>query len=122
MHRFSSRLEWHEKTSALARENEIHGGSSLDLTVSNPTNVGLNFPAGVLDALANPAGMTYQPDPLGLVRARQAISEYYRGQVRPDQIVLTASTSEAYSWLFKLLCDPGDAVLVPRPSYPLFDF
>ena len=66
--------------------------------------------------------MTYQPEASGLRSAREAVSQYYRGRVHPDQVVLTASTSEAYSWLFKLLCDPADEVLVPRPSYPLFEF
>jgi alanine-synthesizing transaminase len=100
-------------------------GPVIDLTVSNPTRVGLKYPADLLDGLSDPAALTYQPAPLGLRAAREAIAGDYarRGlRVGADRIVLTASTSEAYSILFKLLCEPGRSdVLTPVPSYPLFD-
>jgi alanine-synthesizing transaminase len=95
-----------------------------DLTVSNPTCCGLDYPSALLARLADPAGQTYRPDPLGVLSARQAVAaEYVRwgGEIAADRVVLTASTSEAYSFLFKLLCGPGDAVLSPSPSYPLFE-
>lgn len=101
------------------------GASLIDLTETNPTNVGLEYPPDALAALASAAGLTYQPHPFGLPAARRTVSdELVRAghrPVEPDRIVLTASTSEAYSFLFKLLCDPGDQVLVPVPSYPLFE-
>jgi aspartate/methionine/tyrosine aminotransferase len=96
----------------------------LDLTASNPTRAGFLYPADLLDGLAGPRGLTYAPEPLGLYEARRAVSVEYarRGlRVSPDRIVLTTSTSEAYSLLFKILCNPGERVLVPRPSYPLFE-
>lgn len=96
----------------------------MDLTESNPTRSGIPYPAGLLDSLGDTAALRYEPHPFGLSSARAAVAadQQRRGAVvTPDQIVLTASTSEAYSWLFKLLCDPGDAVLVPQPSYPLFE-
>jgi alanine-synthesizing transaminase len=96
------------------------GARILDLTESNPTHAGIEYPAGFLDSLANEAAVRYEPEPFGLLPAREAIAREYG--VAVDRVVMTASTSEAYSWLFKLLCDPGDEVLVPRPSYPLFDY
>jgi aspartate/methionine/tyrosine aminotransferase len=99
------------------------GTPILDLTESNPTRVGLRYPPGLFDGLASGAA-TYDPDPLGAVAARAAVAAYIEAEgirVRPEQVVLTASTSDAYALLFKVLCDPGDEVLVPRPSYPLFD-
>jgi alanine-synthesizing transaminase len=96
----------------------------LDLTETNPTRAGIAYPAGLLAPLADPANLAYAPTPRGLRSAREAIAiDYVRHglDVDPEQIFLTASTSEAYSHLFKLLCDPGDEVLVPRPSYPLFE-
>lgn len=100
------------------------GVSLIDLAGSNPTTVGLAYPAGLLAPLADPAGVRYSPDPRGLFEARAAVcAELSRhgARVDPGQIVLTASTSEAYAFLFKVLCDPGDEVLVPVPSYPLFE-
>jgi alanine-synthesizing transaminase len=101
------------------------GGTAVrDLTVSNPTVVGLTYPPGLLRSLSSDAGLLYAPRPFGDERARAAIAAdcARRGaQVSPAQIVLSASTSESYAWLFKLLCSAGDAVLVPRPSYPLFE-
>src|SRR4051812_47246616 len=97
----------------------------LDLTISNPTRAGIAYPPDLLETLADPASLTYRPEPLGLEDARAAVSEVYarRGlAIDRERIVLTASTSEAYSLLFKLLCDPGRSqVLTPVPSYPLFD-
>ncbi len=96
----------------------------VDLTESNPTTVGLRYPPELLAPLSRPSGLAYDPHPFGLPDARAAVSEEFQRRalpVGPDEIILTASTSEAYSLLFKLLCDPGDEVLVPQPSYPLFD-
>jgi alanine-synthesizing transaminase len=97
----------------------------IDLTVTNPTSVGIDYPSEILHPLSDLAGMKYAPHPFGLSVARQAVAEDYarRGfTIDPDRIVLTSSTSEAYSLLFKLLCAPsGDAVMVPVPSYPLFE-
>jgi len=96
----------------------------LDLTVTNPTKVGLVYPPDLLASLADPAGLSYEPAPFGLTAAREAVAaEMSKGGARIDasRVVLTASTSESYSLLFKLLCDPGDCVLVPQPSYPLFE-
>jgi len=100
-------------------------GPIVDLTESNPTVVGLRYPTdAIVRALATPAALTYEPTPRGLPAARAAVAAYYQRHgvaVDPERITLTASTSEAYAWLFKLFCDPGDDVLVPSPSYPLFD-
>ncbi len=94
----------------------------LDLTESNPTRAGFEYPREeILDALADPRALRYDPDPKGLLSAREAVASYY-GDIPVSRILLTASTSEAYSYLFKLLCDPGDEILSPRPSYPLFEF
>lgn len=100
------------------------GPPPFDLTVSNPTLVGIAHPADLLAPLADPAGLAYRPDPRGLRSARVAVAAEYRrlgAEVDPDHLVLTASTSEAYAFLFKLLCEPGEAVLAPVPSYPLFE-
>lgn len=96
----------------------------LDLTVSNPTVVGLGYPKDLLQPLAHPRGLRYEPEPAGLWEAREAIAAYYRAQgvaVEPGAVLLTASTSESYSLLAKLLCEPGEGFLVPQPSYPLFE-
>jgi len=96
----------------------------IDLTETNPTKVGLQYPADVLSALSAPAGLEYAPHPFGLASARQAVTEDVAAcgrPIDPSRVILTASTSEAYSFLFKLLCNPGDQVLVPVPSYPLFE-
>ncbi len=95
-----------------------------DLTISNPTLVGLSYPDRLLDPLAQPAALCYDPAPFGVWAAREAVAAHLAGRgvrVVADRVILTASTSEAYSLLFKLLCDPADLVLVPQPSYPLFE-
>jgi aspartate/methionine/tyrosine aminotransferase len=99
------------------------GTPFLDLTQTNPTVVGLGYDADLTHALASSDGLVYAPEPFGLRSARVAVAAAYApaAGISPDQVVLTASTSEAYSFLFKLLCDPGDEVLVPQPSYPLFE-
>jgi aspartate/methionine/tyrosine aminotransferase len=96
----------------------------IDLTESNPTQVGFDYPPDLLAPLGDARGLLYEPSPLGLLAAREAVASEFgrRGMaVAADHVALTASTSEAYALLFKLLCDAGDAVLVPRPSYPLFE-
>lgn len=100
------------------------GATLLDLTETNPTVVGIAYPPDVLDALADARARRYEPHPLGLTEAREAVAADYARRGAPasaDRVVLTSSTSEAYSLLFKLLANPGDEVLVPEPSYPLFD-
>jgi alanine-synthesizing transaminase len=124
----SARLPAHGELNALTRAVQrlrAAGTAIVDLSESNPTQVGLPYPTDLLQSLSAPAALTYQPHPLGIRSAREAVAGEFarRGtHVDPDHLVLSASTSEAYSWLFKLLCDPGDAVLAPRPSYPLFEY
>lgn len=122
--RFAHTTTPNRLTQAL-QARQATGARVLDLTASNPTQAGLPYDAtAILAALADPRALTYQPDPRGLLSARAAVAEHYAARglaVSPAAVHLTASTSEAYGYLFKLLCDPGDAVLVPRPSYPLFD-
>lgn len=125
---FSNRVPAPSGSNRLTAALAARTGPYIDLTVSNPTLVGLTpSRAGVssgLELLADPRGERYHPDPRGLLVSREAISAYYqrRGVIaEPERILLTASTSEAYGFLFKLLADPGDAVLVPAPSYPLLD-
>jgi aspartate/methionine/tyrosine aminotransferase len=108
----------------LLSERRAVGAPVIDLTESNPTRVGLPYPPGLLAPLADARGLRYAPEPLGLAAAREAVARdaLRRGAVvRPESIVLAASTSEMYSWLFKLLCGAGDSILVPQPSYPLFE-
>ena len=126
---FARRTSWNltanRYTEALA-EHRRAGREVLDLTASNPTVIGLRYRDDeLLKALAHREALTYTPEPKGLPVAREAVSSYYAqhgSHVSPDSLILTTSTSEAYSFLFRLLCDPGDTVLVPTPSYPLFDF
>lgn len=123
----SSRLPASLEPNALSRAADHirrRGGGVIDLTESNPTRVGLIYPPDLLAALADPAGLVYDPQPLGLWPARAAVAGDFRRRgiaISADRVALTASTSEAYALLFKLWCDPGDVVLVPRPSYPLFE-
>lgn len=123
---FSSRTDFPRAWNPLARsleERRARGLPLMDLTETNPTHVGLPAPEPLL--LARPGAFTYAPEPLGLLSAREALVAHLaaRGSiVSPEHLVLSASTSESYSWLFKLLCEPGDNVLVPAPSYPLFEY
>jgi aspartate/methionine/tyrosine aminotransferase len=125
---FSSRLPAHGEVNVITRElHRLHaaGATIVDLTESNPTTVRLPYPPTLLEPLADAHALVYEPQPLGLRSAREAVAVEFarRGAVvDPAHLVLSASTSEAYSWLFKLLCDPGDTVLIPQPSYPLFEF
>jgi alanine-synthesizing transaminase len=126
---FSTRLSWDlrpNRISALLEAKRSAREPILDLTESNPTRALLSYPAAeILGALGDRRSLVYEPSPAGPDETRAAVSAYYaaRGHsVAPGRILLTASTSEAYSHLFKLLADAGDEVLVPRPSYPLFDF
>ena len=126
---FSSRTNWPltpNRLSKLLRERRARGLPILDLTESNPTHCGFAFNGEeILAPFHNPRALTYEPDPRGLRTGREAVAQYYseRGvHLDPDQIFLTASTSEAYSFVFRLLANPGDKILAPQPSYPLFDF
>ena len=126
---FSARFKWNLETNQLAKlmeEKKRAGVQLLDLTESNPTRCGFDYPATeFLSALSQSGVIRYDPNPRGLLTARQAVADYYQTRqqmIDPAQIFLTASTSEAYAWLFKLLTDPGDEILVPQPSYPLFEF
>jgi alanine-synthesizing transaminase len=126
---FSSRLDWSSPPNPLIdlRARRIVAGDPLiDLTESNPTVAGFDYaPLDLPGALANADVQVHRPSPQGDAGARAAVARYYAEhghEVDPDSILLTASTSEAYSYLFSLLCDAGDEVLVPRPGYPLFDF
>jgi aspartate/methionine/tyrosine aminotransferase len=121
---FASRLPARLDVSPLARmiaEIRASGRELLDLTESNPTRAGIVYPEGeILAGFQDARALVYDPESLGLPAARARIAELHG--VTADRVMLTASTSEAYSWLFKMLCDPGDEVLIPRPSYPLFDW
>ena len=128
MSMFSQRVPANREPNRLARAvaaARASGRRVIDLTVTNPTTVGLTYPQSLFQPLASAAALTYAPEPFGLGTAREAVAADYarRGiRIATDRIVLTASTSEAYSLLFKLLCGPGgDEVLVPVPSYPLFE-
>jgi aspartate/methionine/tyrosine aminotransferase len=126
---FTSRTGWSLSPNRLAEavaERRRQCLPLLDLTESNPTRCGFTYDSEkIFRALANPRALRYDPDPRGLLCARQAVADYYaeRGaKIAPEQIFLTTSTSEAYSYVFRLLANPGDTILVPQPSYPLFDF
>ncbi|MBL8014028.1 MAG: pyridoxal phosphate-dependent aminotransferase [Candidatus Omnitrophica bacterium] len=125
---FSDRTNWEFNSNQLSIELEkmrLSGQEYFDLTQSNPTNCGFHYPQDLLSALSNSDNLTYSPDSKGLLAARQAIVRYYQEQgisVDPESIILTASTSEGYTYLFRLLLNPGDKVLVARPSYPLFSY
>ncbi len=125
---FSNRIKWDlqaNRLSQLIEEKRVNGVQLLDLTESNPTRAGFIYPAEIAGSLSNKSSMIYEPAPRGLKVAREAVKGYYRSrgkEVDPEHIHITASTSEAYAYLFKLLADQGDTILVPQPSYPLFDF
>jgi alanine-synthesizing transaminase len=144
---FAKRTNWSLEPNALARALEAHrrtGKTLIDLTASNPTTCGLVYPEReILHALRNSRSLEYRPESKGLFSAREAVAQYYRGRRRfappalgsggsedsgngdridPERIVLTSGTSEAYTHVFRLLCEAGDEVLVPAPSYPLLEF
>src|SRR6266849_5076819 len=126
---FAERTNWNltgnRLSEALAR-HRASGKPLFDLTASNPTECGFAYDSGaILAALRHPAALRYEPNPKGLESARLAVTEYYSARgttISADDIVLTTSTSEAYSFVFRLLCNPGDELLIPAPSYPLFGF
>jgi aspartate/methionine/tyrosine aminotransferase len=126
---FAKRTNWNLTPNQLSEALAAHraaGKPLLDLTVSNPTECGFEYDgSAILGALSNPAALSYEPNPKGLESARRAVAGYYadRGEnLSVEDIFLTTSTSEAYSYVFRTLCDPGDELLIPSPSYPLFDF
>ena len=126
---YSSRLSWSFLPNSFTKkiaEQRAAGVDLIDLTISNPTGVLSDYPhREIRAAFERVPDYTYHPDPLGLLEARLAVAAYYKRRsiaASPDQILLTASTSEAYALLFKLLCNPGEEVLVPVPSYPLFEY
>jgi alanine-synthesizing transaminase len=128
---FSNRTNWKLERNRLTvamEEAAARGAHILDLTLSNPTRAGFRYdePA-ILQSLASPRALDYDPQPKGLPSARIAVADYYKNQHRviafdPQHLILTTSTSEGYSFVMRLLCNPGDEVLVPKPSYPLFEF
>ncbi len=128
---FSKRTDWKltpNRFTEAQQELRAAGMEILDLTISNPTRAGLAYDAeAILNSLISPDALDYDPQPKGLRSAREAVAGYYRQQhegfdVDPESLVLTTSTSEAYSYVFRLLCNPDDEILVPKPSYPLFEF
>jgi alanine-synthesizing transaminase len=126
---FSRRTDWKlspNRFTQAQRELQATGREVLDLTISNPTRAELHYDAEtILRALVNPQAMDYDPQPKGLRSAREAVAGYYGKQhndIDPESIVLTTSTSEGYSYVFRLLCNVEDEILVPKPSYPLFEF
>jgi aspartate/methionine/tyrosine aminotransferase len=126
---FAERTRWNLGANRLSEALALQrrsGRALLDLTASNPTECGFHYDQeAILKALASPRALEYHPDPRGLKSAREAVSRYYAGlgiKVAVEDLVLTTSTSEAYSFVFRLLANPGDEVLIPTPSYPLFDF
>ncbi|MFZ0583969.1 MAG: pyridoxal phosphate-dependent aminotransferase [Candidatus Acidiferrales bacterium] len=126
---FAGRTHWNFELNRLSEALARHraaGKALLDLTASNPTECGFEYAGcAILEALSNPAALKYSPDARGLRTAREAVAGYYaaRGVAVPiDDVILTTSTSEAYSFAFRVLCNPGDVVLIPEPSYPLFEF
>src|SRR5450755_1401293 len=124
---FSDRTGWNlelNKLSEALAKLRSSGSPLIDLMQSNPTQCGFHFDSQkILAALNNPASLHYDPDPQGLPQAREAVAAYYRSrtcQISIDDIFLDTSTSEAYSFLFRMLCNPGDELLIPQPGYPLF--
>jgi len=129
--RFSERTNWRLEQNRFTQaleEARARGAKLLDLTASNPTRVGLQYDeAGILSAFGSPEVFDYDPQSKGLLAARESVAAYYRDEhdvrdLDAAKIVLTTSTSEGYSFVFRLLCNAGDELLVPKPSYPLFEF
>src|SRR5579862_1727085 len=127
---FSNRTNWkltrNRLTEALYKA-KAHGGPVNDLTISNPTRAGLKYDTPrILQSVGAPESLDYDPQPKGLRVARDGVAQYYRDahaiKVDPENVILTTSTSEGYSFIFRLLANPGDEILVPKPSYPLFEF
>jgi aspartate/methionine/tyrosine aminotransferase len=128
---FSDRTNWvltQNRFTQAVEQARARGAQLLDLTASNPTRVGLKYDAAkILNSLNSDRALDYDPRAKGLLNARQAVADYYRTDhglraLDPERIILTASTSEGYSYVFRLLCNAGDELLVPKPSYPLFEF
>jgi alanine-synthesizing transaminase len=126
---FADRTNWDRTPNRLSEALAAHraaGRPLLDLTVSNPTECGFDYDGvAILEGLNNPRALVYEPNPKGLESARRAVADYYasRGdEVSIDNLILTTSTSEAYSYVFRTLCNPGEEILIPSPSYPLLDF
>jgi len=128
---YSKRTDWKLTPNRFAQAQEelrAAGTDVLDLSISNPTRAGLQLDQdAILQSLARPEALDYDPQPKGLLSARQAVARYYKAEhgiydVDPESLILTTSTSEGYSYVFRLLCNPEDEILVPKPSYPLFQF
>src|SRR5712691_8681902 len=126
---FAERTDWNLAPNRLSEALAVHraaGKPLLDLTVSNPTECGFHYDGpAILESLSNPAALVYEPNPKGLESARRAVAGYYaarRDEISVEDILLTTSTSEAYSYVFRALCNPGDELLIPQPGYPLLDF
>jgi len=126
---FAKRTNWNlapNRLSEALAARRVAGKAVVDLTVSNPTKCGFVYDGpAILSALSNPAALSYEPNPRGLESARRAVAGYYADHgenVAVEDIFITTSTSEAYTYIFRTLCDPGDEFLIPSPSYPLFDF
>ena len=128
---FSERTNWRLAQNRFTQEVEksrAAGANLLDLSASNPTRIGLTYDtSAILSSLQSPRALDYDPQSKGILDARQAVANYYRDAhaihgLDPEQIILTTSTSDGYSFVFRLLCNAGDEILVPKPSYPLFEF
>ena len=125
---FSKRTAWELSENPLSlalNELRAKGVVVFDLTESNPTRAGIVYPPALLAPFADPANLVYAPHPKGLLKAREAVAQYYADKyikLSPEDLILTSSSSEAYAFLFRLLMDPNDRVLLPAPSYPLFSY
>ena len=128
---FANRTNWkltQNRFTKAIEDARASGRELLDLTISNPTRAALNYSGdNLLAALSKPEALDYDPQSKGILSARKAVADYYRQEhevfhLDPDRIILTTSTSEAYSYIFRLLCNSEDEILVPTPSYPLFEF
>jgi alanine-synthesizing transaminase len=123
---FSHRTEWNLEPNRLSLEHQEALAARkkiTDLTISNPTRAEIKYDeSAILNALSHARSLDYDPQPKGLLSAREAVGHYYGPAMDPESLILTTSTSEGYSFAFRLLCNPGDEILVPKPSYPLFDF